>query len=222
MSKKYHKTVAALVALAAAAVLLSMPAALLARYIHTSNDVSAEFVPGRYQTLTINREDGRDQQNGFYSLSLLSVTTEPLIYPVYVRVMIDITWQNELGQIYGQQPRPGTDFSLSFNDEDWFCDLNDGKYYCYTDVPVGGTTEPLIGKTETQKLVQLREAPAEGYSLKVEISAQAVQAVGQTEEKIPAVEDAWGEHPRPDRRKGGRADTDKSADKPWELIPPHD
>ena len=198
MFRKHPRIAAVVITLAAVAVLLSVPATLLAKYIHSSNDVVGNLTPGEYQELTINCTDEYDSESGYYKMSLLSVTTEDKVYPLYVRVVLNVTWQNNQGQVYGQQPIPGKDFVIKINDVEWFCDINDGKYYCYTDVPIGGTTEPLIGKDTSQKLLQLRKAPAEGYKLKVEIAAQAIQAVGQTSKGTPAVEDAWGEHPRPD------------------------
>lgn len=195
MFKKHPKRRAAVIIIAAVFV-LSLSIASFAKYIHSTGESVSELVPGEYQKLTINCKDSYDE-NGFYDLSLLSVSTEDKIYPLYIRVMINVTWQNEQGEVFGQQPIANKDYSLVFNDSDWFCDTNDGKYYCYTDVPVGGTTEKLIGKTTDQKLIQLRAAPAEGYKLKTEICAQAIQATGTTGEGLPAIEEAWGASPGP-------------------------
>lgn len=197
MFKNHPKIAAAVIALAAAAILLSVPTALLAKYIHTSNDVRGELVPGEYQELVINCNDGYDSTSGYYHIDSLSVTTADKIYPVYVRVMINLTWQNDAGEIYGAQPQSGRDYTLTFNSDDWVCDNRDGKYYCYTDVPVGADTEPLIGKTAVQKLIQTAPAP-DGYRLTAEIAAQSIQAVGKTSQGgtiRSAAVDAWGERP---------------------------
>ena len=195
MFKKIQKKKAAVI-IAAAVLLLSISIAALAKYVQPSGEMLADLSPGEYQNLTVNCTDGYDD-NGNYHIDSLSISTADKKYAIYVRVMINITWQNDNGEVYGQQPVAGKDYSLVINDVDWFCDLTDGKYYCYTDVPVGGTTEMLIGKNENQKLDQLKASPAEGYKLKAEICAQAIQAVGVTSSGLPAVEDAWSEHPRP-------------------------
>ena len=191
---KHTKTAGIIIILAAAALLLFVPAVIQAKYINSGSDAAGELVPGKYQQLTVNRQDGYDTA-GLYTLRELSVSSADRIYPLYIRVMLNVTWQNDRGQVYGQQPIAGRDYTLIFNDEDWSCEIKDGKYYCLTVIRPGVTAGKLFGGKESQKLTQLRAAPAEGYRLNVSILAQAVQAVGRTERNITAADDAWGTVP---------------------------
>ena len=59
---------------------------------------------------------------------------------------------------------------------------DDGYYYWVSPVPAGGKTGFLIDKCEV-----IADAPADGYTLHVEIVAQAIQAT-----PIDAVQDSWG------------------------------
>ena len=61
-------------------------------------------------------------------------------------------------------------------------------YYYYTDpLPVGGTSEPLIGETGIKL-----EGTDDGDHQIIDVLAQYVQAEGETEAGVPAVADAWG------------------------------
>lgn len=111
-------------------------------------------------------------------------------YAVYVRAAIVVTWKNETGQVYGQLPVDGVDYSINLNTVDnvpWFYNSADGFYYLKAMV-TSGETEVLINSC-----CQTAPAPESGYTLHVEIVAQTIQALGTTDNgNIPAVTDAWG------------------------------
>ncbi len=41
----------------------------------------------------------------------------------YIRAMIIVTWKDEDGNVYGKQPVPGTDYSITLNSDDWTLDM---------------------------------------------------------------------------------------------------
>lgn len=99
--------------------------------------------------------------------------------PAYIRVKVVVTWKDEHGNVYGVAPKLGTDYTWTSGSNKWF--LKDGFYYYSEPVAAKGTTgvlftgcKPFDGK-----------AP-EGYSLSVDIHAQAIQA-----EPTTAVTSAW-------------------------------
>ena len=112
-------------------------------------------------------------------------------YPVYVRAAIVITWQDKDGTVYFSNPTKDTDYTLDLNSTDWE-KRDDGFYYYKESIESGGKTTYLINECKQKK-----EAPADGYTLSVEIIVQTVQAVGSTDgengaPEIDAWEDAWG------------------------------
>lgn len=99
----------------------------------------------------------------------------------YIRAAIAVTWQNANGEVYGEAPVPGKDYTLTRSASGWI-NGNDGYYYWTSVVPVGGKTENLIDVCEV-----IGDAPADGYTLHVEIVAQGIQATPKD-----AVNEAWG------------------------------
>ena len=84
--------------------------------------------------------------------------------PAYIRVKVVVTWKKG-NDVYGVAPARGTDYTWTMPENSkWF--LKGGFYYY---------SEPVAGR-----------AP-EGYSLSVDIHAQAIQA-----EPTTAVISAWG------------------------------
>lgn len=100
---------------------------------------------------------------------------------VYIRAAIAVTWQNSDGDIYGAVPVLGKDYTLTQTDPGWTM-ADDGYYYWASPVAAGGKTGFLIDECKVSAA-----APAEGYTLHVEIAAQAIQA-----SPAKAVQDSWG------------------------------
>ena len=99
----------------------------------------------------------------------------------YIRAAMTVTWQNSDGDTYGAVPVLGKDYTLTQTDNRWTM-ADDGYYYWASPVAAGGKTGFLIDECKV-----IAEAPAEGYTLHVEIVAQAIQAT-----PIDAVQDSWG------------------------------
>lgn len=113
-------------------------------------------------------------------------------YAVYVRAMVVVTWKDAAGKVLGVAPVPGTDYFIEYNTNDWYYRDSDGFYYYKQSVAFDGSNEET---TKTSVLIKTcypidGKTPA-GYGLNVEIIAQTIQALGDTDGGKSAVEDAW-------------------------------
>lgn len=99
----------------------------------------------------------------------------------YIRAMVIITWQDADGNVLSTLPVAGTDYSITWSKTDWI-DGGDGFYYYKYQVAPGSATDDLLTACKP-----LKAAPADGYTLHVEILAQSIQATPKS-----AVSDAWG------------------------------
>jgi len=123
--------------------------------------------------------------------------------PAYIRAEVVVTWQNENGEVYGQKPIAGTDYSIiettDTPNSKWF---SMGDYYYWSDiVPVEDkeTTDLYEGRTGVliESIEPIAGTEPEGYTLCVEILASAIQAdggskIGEPAVWTPAVTQAWG------------------------------
>ena len=100
--------------------------------------------------------------------------------PAYIRVKVVVTWKDKEDNVYGAAPVLGTDYTWQIPGTDWVKG-SDGFYYYTKPVPAGEKTSVLL--TACQPVAG--RAPA-GYSLSVDIHAQAIQA-----EPTTAVTSAW-------------------------------
>lgn len=107
----------------------------------------------------------------------------------YIRATIVVNWENSDGDIRGIAPVAGQDYTVTLNEEWTVIEQNGRAYYYYNGaVAPNGVTAPLC----TVSLKEGVQAPA-GFTLAVEVPAEAIQAEGDTDEgSIAAVQDAWG------------------------------
>ena len=101
----------------------------------------------------------------------------------YLRAKIIVTWQNSTGDVYYVQPTKD-DYSITIG-ANWKLV---GDYYYYKDVAAPG--RPSNARPEDCLIVEakpLNPAPADGYTLHIEILGQAVQATPET-----AIQESWG------------------------------
>lgn len=172
-----------------AAILVVTVSSVFAAYLKYSEVVLNNFESADSVTPTIHEsfEDKTVKKDVSFSVG----STE---YPVYVRVAIVITWQNEDGIVYFK-PVEEDDYEIALNLDDWTL-RDDGFYYYNEPVPSGGETSELIRICR-----QIKEAPVDGYTLSVNIIVQTIQAIGYTDGedntdpdndtgKIPAWDDA--------------------------------
>lgn len=100
--------------------------------------------------------------------------------PVYIRASIIVTWKDSSGNVYGQLPVAGTDYTISYG-TGW---TRQGDYwYCNSEVAVGANTPELISSCT----VKAGAAIPKDYNLSVEIIAEAIQS-----QPARAVQQAWG------------------------------
>ena len=88
------------------------------------------------------------------------------------------------GNVFAQTPQAGTDYTLSLNENGWLVG-GDGYYYCTDAVApdeANNLTPVLI-----QECKPVEGAAPEGYSLNVEILADAIQST-----PVRAVIESWG------------------------------
>lgn len=88
----------------------------------------------------------------------------------WIRAAVVITWQDVDGNVYGQAPVAGTDYTAWTPGNGWLTG-KDGFYYYQTPVTAGATTDKLI-----VSISQNGESPAEGFYLTVEIIASGIQS----------------------------------------------
>jgi hypothetical protein len=168
--KKLLLTVIAVVLVAAIAV-----GATLA-YMHiASGSVKNGFTPATIDITTVEDFDDGDIVKKDVYIKNDSNTG------AYIRAAIAVTWQDENGNVYGEAPVSGTDYTIDGPEGGWVLG-SDGYYYWVSAVAAGQTTENLINECKV-----LSKAPADGYTLHVEIAAQGIQASPKN-----AVVDAWG------------------------------
>lgn len=112
----------------------------------------------------------------------------------YLRAKIVVTWQNDNGEVYPEVPElgEGKDYTMT-NGANW--QLHKDGYYYYKKVAAPG--QPAVMKNgdvvdnpEDMLIIRaevIGKAPAEGYTLHIEILGQAIQS-----EPIEAVKETWG------------------------------
>ena len=100
----------------------------------------------------------------------------------YIRATVVINWVDKDGNVAAQKPVKDTDYTIEYNlSNDGWWQGNDGYYYYSSAVAPEDMTGTLISKCEAVA----GKAP-EGYSLSVEIIADAIQSVPDK-----AVREAW-------------------------------
>lgn len=95
----------------------------------------------------------------------------------WIRAKVIITWQDENGNVYGSQPKEGTDYEIEWNlpenpseDACWVTGA-DGFYYWTKPVSANVNTGILIKECTYQK-----DTAPDGYALTVEIIASGIQS----------------------------------------------
>lgn len=109
--------------------------------------------------------------------------------PAYIRVAVDIYWQDGKGSRLWDEPQAGKDYEIAWSDglhdasatnsASTWVKASDGFYYWTSPVTPGGETGELISRVTKLKTTEDR-------NLVVDISTQAVQATPDE-----AVHDAW-------------------------------
>ena len=104
--------------------------------------------------------------------------------PAYIRAYIVVTWKDANGNVYGQLPVAGEDYTMEINNNGWLKDTA-GYYYYTSPVAAKDSTGDSTGVLISQCTEAAGNAPA-GCNLSVEIIAEAIQSL-----PARAVENAW-------------------------------
>ena len=89
----------------------------------------------------------------------------------YIRAAVVVTWQDAEGNVYGKAPVAGTDYAITFDFGAGWVKSSDGFYYWNMPVAPGAFTGVLISECSV-----LAAAPADGYTLHVEILGSGIQS----------------------------------------------
>ena len=111
--------------------------------------------------------------------------TNPGATSAYIRAAVVVNWMDADGNVRGIAPT-AEEYALILNTGDWAY-YADGYYYYTAAVAPGATTNDLV------TAVSVNAAAPEGYELAVQVTAEAIQATGDTDDgAVPAYQDAWG------------------------------
>lgn len=174
-----------------AVVVLAMAGTTLAVLMDKSENVKNIFNPTEVTCEVY--EDFRDGQEEKKNVKIKNTGD----VDAYIRAAIVVTWQktgeNDEAVVASVTPEKGEDYSLVLNlaaDENTTGWVEKGGYYYFNKI--------VSAEDFTDKLIEsckvLKSGP-DGYTLSVEIIADAIQADGVNANGTKAVVDAWGVDP---------------------------
>lgn len=179
--KKLTKRIAPLlVMLAVLMAVAAIAVPTLAYYMRKSNDLVEDYGPAESGKPIVVMPGGQ--------VSNVTVKVEDEGYPVYVRAVVVINWQNEQGDQVAFSP---ASYNLTIG-KDWktVVDKGGNTFYYYTKpVASGGVTTALIDSCNTNPS---DDSITIGYSLRIEVIVQTVQAIGTDGNSKFGWQDAWG------------------------------
>lgn len=158
-----------------AVLLMGFVGSSLAWLMDSTTEVKNEFVPGDVTPEVTEGFDGNVKSD-------VKIQNTGNV-DAYIRAKLVFTWQNKAGEVLGVAPT-SNDYTISWTNEGWE-EGSDGYYY-YTSKVGSGESTGVLATGITQKV----PAPAEGYTLHVEVLAESIQA-----EPSSAVTKAWGWSP---------------------------
>ena len=176
MKSEKKKRTSSLIALSIITVMLFIVGGTLAYLADRTPEVVNTFTPSKIETNIEEKFESNVKTN-----VRIQNTGD---VDAYIRARIVVTWQDKNGNVLGEKPVSGTDYTMKQTLGKWY--QKDGLYYYKGRVSSGGYTAYLIDRCEP-----LKAAPVEGYTLHVEILAEAIQA-----DPDAAIKDAWGVTPQ--------------------------
>lgn len=159
-SRRSKKTMALLVSLV---LLVGITLGSTIAYLSVSSQkVVNEFKPGEVTTSVDEKFDGTTKTD--VSIKNTGNTS------AWIRAAVVVTWQDAAGNVYSKAPVAGVDYTDWTPGNDWKVG-RDGFYYNTKPVAAGASTGAMI-----KEIVQLSDAPADGYYLNVEIIGSGIQS----------------------------------------------
>ncbi len=187
MKKIFNKELAMILSLS---LLLLLVIGTTVAYVYTATSpVKNIFEPSRVACAVVENDDspvtGDVKQTGKTKENVKIQNTGDT--DAYIRVAVTVNWANADGtRVWAQKPVKDTDYTITFNNSDWF-DGGDGFYYYNKAVSPGDLTSPLINSAALNDgVTSLKGTDGTEYFLSVEIVASAIQS---TPAKV--VEDQW-------------------------------
>ena len=166
-----------------AVLVLAMAGTTLAVLMHNSDNVKNVFNPSEVTCEVY--EDFSDGQTEKKDVMIRNTGD----VDAYIRAAIIVNWIDKDGNIAPVSVKEG-DYILKEPENSKWIKHSDGYYYYPERITPDGYTGELIKSIAPVK----RKAP-DGYTLSVEIIADAIQADGVNDEGVKAVVDAWGVDP---------------------------
>lgn len=160
--------------------------ATLAYLVDVKGPIKNTFTPSKV-TVEVNEDfNGREKKD--VSIKNTGDTA------AYIRAAVIVTWQNADGEVLGQKPVEGTDYTINYNltaqtapEGKW---VKNGDYYYWNQPVAAGENTGILITSASPVAAQVPD----GYFLCVEIIASGIQSVGSNGTK-DAVVDAWGIDP---------------------------
>ena len=157
------------------------------------NQIVETFVPGQVE---VEVTHAKDEENGIHTFTVTNVGN----VPAYIRLAIVCNWvDKETGNVHWEAPNMSFFNSTSGNDGDHeWAPGSDGYHYFVMPVPgksTVGTVFTVLDPTMHPKVeggTAKADVAPEGYSFSVTVLAEGIQAVGETDTAVPAINDAWG------------------------------
>ena len=147
----------------------------LAYLVANTEEINNQFVPA-YVTCQVN-----SKTDGSFDITNTGNTD------AYIRAAILVNWMDTNGNVRGIAPT-ATEYSLFVNGESWHLDDETRYYYFENSVAPDNATQKLI----TSSGITANAVVPDGYTLSIEVVAEAIQAKGDTDDgNIPAYQDAW-------------------------------
>ena len=159
-----NKKLVLLISVVAILILALTAGTTLAWLKSSSGPVVNTFEPARVTSQVEEKTD-----NGIKSEVKIKNTSN---IDAYIRATVVINWVDKQGNVAAQKPVAGKDYTIIFPEKTkWFTGPG-GYYYFPTPVASKASTDVLI-----DKCTAVADKAPEGYSLSVEIIADAIQSV---------------------------------------------
>lgn len=149
-----------------------------------SGPVANNFTPSKVTTTVQETQNGKIKE--LVRIQNTGDTT------AYIRAAVVFTWQDAQGNIYGEAPKQGEDYTIRFDLEHGWVLGQDGFYYWTKPVPPKKSDSDSEENFSTGVLIEdcsptEDAAPPEGYTLAVEIIGSGIQSVPSS-----VVVNSWG------------------------------
>lgn len=159
--KKSGKSIALLVSLVL--IIGVIVGGAIAFLIDTTGSVQNQFTPSKVTTEVTETRSGAEKKE--VCIKNTGDTT------AWIRAAVVVTWQDKAGNVYGQAPKAGVDYTDWTPGTDW--EQGDDDFYYYKKPVAAGetTANALIAEIAPEG-----KPPAEGYYLTVEVIGSGIQS----------------------------------------------